>query len=339
MKKSAGLLLLVGTIALIALVVGNRALRSKDRLQSDSKADSGAIVGKLASPASTPAQLASAAASPASEVELEDLANRLARGGSDMLDAAQKLVAIGSRDSIRTLVLGLLKMEPTRESMGIIYGLHEFPDPMIAEWIAELFTNTPQDENQFVHYNMLTALAGAKATPEALSRIAQFAQAAPTDFDRGQRLQIIAQAGSSDATPILMTLAQTKDLVSKEFDSVDFAALTALALQGRPEGVEFLFEQFAADSDPVAKSLRAQAIGKIAANTSVPLLIEVAKGESPSLADSSTRGVAMGVLSKMDDENAWHTLRDLKDNSDPDISYLAGRALDKLRARTGYEFE
>lgn len=305
--------------------------------------------------------------------KIRPLINKLGQELSDEVEespsAAAELIKMGQKEAIVALISQLLQTRPSRESMGIIYSLHEFSDPLISEWIAELLGNLPQNDEQSEHYSMLTLLASAKASPESLRRISQLVESAPTAFDKDLLLAIISQASQPEALDTLIELAQSNELMQEV--SVAQAALTALALRAETKGIQFSFEQLQRDTSEEGKALRASALNLMSQaatatddsiqnlRASTPLLISIADGTSsfgkgiseedlteeerekisqnPNILFLQPRWVAIGILGKIDDENAWSALRILSRDSDPNIAYLAKEALKRVRARIGHE--
>jgi len=292
----------------------------------------------------------------ANDQQIQTLKTELSKELKDEIEespqAAQKLVSIGTKESMQTLIQEILKARPNRESMGIIYSLHDFPNPLIAEWIAGVLSNTKEDEEQILHHNMLTAVGGGKASPDSLNYISKLVSRCPTNYNKALVLSIISESSSPDTYETLVSLAKTDDLQNEV--SISSAALVALALRGEKEGIEFSFREMQNESSEEKKILRGQAISLISKPEAAKTLIEIANGnsafgkalfpteltaENPYSLYYQPQIMAIVLLGKFDNEYAWQTLYELsKDtNANSDIAYLAKESLSAVKRRTGHD--
>lgn len=291
-------------------------------------------------PASGPSSLTPTSGAQAGPIDqqLAQLQAQLNQGGPAYTQAAEELIRIGTRESIRMLVLDIANREPTNETYQALHKLAEQKNRAIADWLLELLPQLPKSEEQSFQLKLLAEILGIKASPETLRSIGALAQSAPDVQTKDFLFGAIASSGSeADTIPVLMDFAVLPDWQAEGRASVSVAASFALGKQGSPAAVRFLFLQQAAE--PSVEAPGTQGLEKVQSANSLPLLLSIAKGTEPTFKEVSSRQVAIGVLGNIKHEEGWHTLRELQQDPDPQISQTAKVTLKQVSNRFGIEFE
>jgi hypothetical protein len=170
------------------------------------------------------------------------------------LEEAQALVQEGTKESITKLIGKIRQMPTSRETMGTIYQLYSFPNPEIAEWIAQSLGEFPDDPKTFDHINLLTMVAGKHLNPKSVNQIAAASQSAPNPFQRAVIEQILSHTTNPDTLPALMETVRKGPIQKNGEEAIGYYAAKGIANQNTPEGNRFLAGEIQRQTNPLDKA-------------------------------------------------------------------------------------
>jgi len=332
-------------IPIVLIVVGGGIYIVRHGQEQGGNASSGEVPSprqKARVPGSASAHESSPASGNEDELKfqrrLAQLQAQLNEGGAAYTLAAEELIKIGTRESIRMLVWDIANRAQTSETYVALHKLAELDNREVADWLLELLPELPNSAEQgFLQYRMIADIIGTKATPEALSSVGALIQNSPDGQTRDLLLDAMRSAGSPDSVPVLMQFAGQSDWQVRDRGSVSASAAAALGRQGTPENVQYLFALRAGEPD--AEAPGTVGLDRVKSPKAVPVLKRIAQGAESAYQDPNSRVIAIRVLGNIDHEDGWSALQTLQDDPNAEISQAAKQTLNQVGNRLGLQFE
>jgi hypothetical protein len=247
----------------------------------------------------------------------------------NLTEQAETLIAEGTQNSISQLISLIGQVEPNPQSLKILKKLQKFPNRDIGLWITLSLPQFPNTPAQEPHLKILYKIAGNHITPEGINSLHNRFQTA--NINEKQHYQnILTYNKHADTIPALISIIKRTPHSNTPSESLSNAAFLNLALQGHPNGVNFLFEELIKQTEIQNKRNLIRILGAVQNRESCELIIQIAKGKNPEHTTHTAQRLAIAMLQNFPNPESNTALQELTNHTDPVIRNLAHKALENL---------